>query len=698
MLNDHRALTSILIFFSLFIAIVTVVASADAGDTQDLLYVCNGGVGNISIVDLNTNTEVASIDRPSMPSCTALSPDGALLYVTGGYSGRVYVLNATTGGVINTIDADSGTSIVLSADGRQACLMGDYGTGARANLKVLNTSTLNITATFPWGQRPRSATFSPDGSTLYVADTGTNDIRALNVRTGEAIGSIKFIGTPIGLSMSADGNYLYAAVISSSSLNRINPTDCPTVTCNPFFIVQSLADWILGKNTSSMSDADAIYQIDADNLSVMATIPLDAAPVGYAAGPGDTVYVACSGGYGSYLYIVNTSTKTLTDKIPVGINFMFSAPPVSLAVSPDGSRVLFNQAYYNNLVTVDTQNMTASMIDMTPLHPAGISVGSSVTYFIADNKILTFDAANIGSMHTLSQWWAPQHIAFSHDGSRAYVLSEFGSLLSVIDAKNNSILYDVPVGRTPKALAVSPDGSTVCVANYDDNNISVIDTQNGTILRTLYAGVWPCELTFSTDGERLYVINQDSSPISIDPASGLIVSAGNMTNSSLYVFDVKTGQVERTAQVKYTPGGIAASPDGRHIYVSCHNATNDRYGNVLVLDAKDLSLVKSIDVGASPGTIMLSPDGSRLYVIYSLGITKKIAVIDTNTNVVVTDSAAQSIPFVEFMTLSPDDSRLYVSNGYLVDGNVTAIDTANYTVASTVMTGYSHGSMTVLRR
>ncbi len=688
----------ILIFFSLFVTIVTVMAIADANGAQDLLYVCNGGVGNISIFDLNRNTEIASIDRPSMPAGTALSPDGSRLYVAGKYSGKVYVLDTKTGSLIDTIDADSGSYIVLSADGHQACLMDDYGWGSRANPKVLNMSTRNVTAIFPWGSRPRSAVFSPDGSTLFVADTGNNDIRAMNISTGKIMGSITFIGTPIGLSMSQDGNHLYAAIISTASMNRVNPTDCPTCTCNPVFLLQVLIGWITG--TEVQGDTDAIYQINASDLSIESTIPLGDAPVGYVAGPGDTVYVACDGGYGSYLFIVNTSTKTVTDKIPVDIKFMFTTPPVKMAASPDGSHVLFGQTYYNTLTSVDTKNRVATSIEIGPLHYDGIAADLSQVYVSSSqaNKVLAFDAANETSMHTLSQWWAPQHIALNQNTSRAYVLTEDSGLLTVIDTKENRILYDIPVGSLPKALAVSPDGSTVCVANYENDTVSVIDTQNGSVSRTLYAGRWPYDLTFSPDGSLLYVINQDSPMIEVDPASGSIVNTGNFTNASLYVFDAKTGQIERTAQVKYTPGGIAASPDGRYIYVSCHNSTNDRYGNVLVLDAKDLSLLKAIDVGTNPGSMVISSDGSRLYVIYSSDIYNKIAVIDTSTNVVMTDSVAPQVPFVNFMALSSDGSRLFVSSGNGVDGNVTAIDTANYTVASTVMTGYSHGSMAVLRR
>jgi YVTN family beta-propeller protein len=138
--------------------------------------------------------------------------------------------------------------------------------------------------------------------------------------------------------------------------------------------------------------------------------------------------------------------------------------------------------------------------------------------------------------------------------------------------------------------------------------------------------------------------------------------------------------------------GIAASPDGRRIYV-----TNGMFGNVMVMDAKNLSLIEAIKVGDNPGSILISPDGSRLYIIYSAGIMRKIMVIDTNTYTVISDSAAAKNPFLEYMALSPDGSWLYVSDGNFVDGYVTAINTTNLNESRTIMAGYSHGSMAVLR-
>jgi serine/threonine-protein kinase len=79
----------------------------------------------------------------------------------------------------------------------------------------------------------------------------------------------------------------------------------------------------------------------------------------------------------------------------------------------------------------------------------------------------------------------PQFVAFSPDGTRAYVsifntdrtVNEVG----VLDMTTMQFLARVPTGVRPFALDVSPDGKTVYVPNHDSGSITVIDTATNTV-------------------------------------------------------------------------------------------------------------------------------------------------------------------------------------------------------------------------
>jgi len=78
----------------------------------------------------------------------------------------------------------------------------------------------------------------------------------------------------------------------------------------------------------------------------------------------------------------------------------------------------------------------------------------------------------------------PVAVAFSRDGTRAYVAALFGDTVSVIDTATNTVVTTVPVGNVPGPVAVSPDGALVYVGNIvtppSTGGVSVIATATNT--------------------------------------------------------------------------------------------------------------------------------------------------------------------------------------------------------------------------
>ena len=90
----------------------------------------------------------------------------------------------------------------------------------------------------------------------------------------------------------------------------------------------------------------------------------------------------------------------------------------------------------------------------------------------------------------------PQYVAFSRNGTRAYVsvFSEQNNeqnnavnRVVVVDTLRGGVVASIPVGTRPYALAVTPDatGSEVWVPNHDAASVSIIDTATNTVTKTL---------------------------------------------------------------------------------------------------------------------------------------------------------------------------------------------------------------------
>ena len=103
----------------------------------------------------------------------------------------------------------------------------------------------------------------------------------------------------------------------------------------------------------------------------------------------------------------------------------------------------------------------------------------------------------------------------------------------------------------------------------------------------------PGELAVSPDKKSLYITGQ--------------------TAKQVAVFDVASKKVTRTIQMPNEPTGIAVSPDGAKLYVTC---SSERWpaGMVCVTSAATGAISKRIPAGHSSRAPVVTPDGSKLYV------------------------------------------------------------------------------------
>src|SRR5215471_2507030 len=120
------------------------------------------------------------------------------------------------------------------------------------------------------------------------------------------------------------------------------------------------------------------------------------------------------------------------------------------------------------------------------------SVGSSVTVINAPSNAVVNGIA-VGAT-ALS-------VAFTPDGTRAYVANSGQSSLSLINVQTGKQLSLVRVGHGPVALGVKPDGSKVYSVNQNSQDVSVIDTQTQRLIATIsLAESQPSDIEISPDG------------------------------------------------------------------------------------------------------------------------------------------------------------------------------------------------------
>jgi YVTN family beta-propeller protein len=189
------------------------------------------------------------------------------------------------------------------------------------------------------------------------------------------------------------------------------------------------------------------------------------------------------------------------------------------------------------------------------------------------------------------------------------------------------VVNRIEVGGRPYAIVVSPDGAKVFVANCENGDLVTIRTADDSVIgRVPGTGAWG--LALSPSGESLYTVGSGWLYLMTTHDYALRCSTGISEATFRVALPPGTGQVwvphfhcwvggrivvlrasdlTEVTEVEFgsdQPAGIAATPDGRYVYVTLSDASS-----VAVVSTADYEVVCRIPVGAVPVDIAISPDG-----------------------------------------------------------------------------------------
>ena len=192
-------------------------------------------------------------------------------------------------------------------------------------------------------------------------------------------------------------------------------------------------------------------------------------------------------------------------------------------------------------------------------------------------------------------------LAISPDGKRLYALNNSDNFLYVLNTENGATVGRAQVGDHPIVCRIAPDGRRLFVANIGGNDVAVVDVGAAdgqpVVTHRLATGEHPNDLALTADNR-------------------LFVSCGNA--DQVNVFDLNTLQplevikvgLTPRAPLGSTPNALAASPDGKTLYVA--NADNN---SVCVADIsqRGKSRVRGfIPTGWYPTVALVTPDGRKV--------------------------------------------------------------------------------------
>jgi YVTN family beta-propeller protein len=196
----------------------------------------------------------------------------------------------------------------------------------------------------------------------------------------------------------------------------------------------------------------------------------------------------------------------------------------------------------------------------------------------------------------------------------------------------------------PDAIAASRDGKTLYIALADAKQLAIFNVAAGKVRETIGLPAEPTGLASSPDGKRLYVTC--AAP-----------------RSAVAVIDAATDKIVDLLPAGHTARGVALAPDGKRLYV-CNRFDND----VSVIDTMSRKPIARIPVTREPYSAAVSADGKSVFVANHLPLDRadgseaaaNVSVIDAATNRVTTIRLPNGSTSVRGMCLSSDGRYLYV--------------------------------------
>jgi DNA-binding beta-propeller fold protein YncE len=299
------------------------------------------------------------------------------------------------------------------------------------------------------------------------------------------------------------------------------------------------------------------------------------------------------------LVVIDASTFPPVIKGTVeGLEHTVQGPPQAVAVTPDGKLAIVaaptrydyaakKEMFDNFVQVIDIEASPPKLIGKVDVggHTNGLSINREGTLLLA--------AAHDGTVKVLG-----------------------------IDGKNVKLLDQVKVGeKRLSGISFTHDGKAAIVAQRDENGAAVLSIDGMSVKLTtekISTGVTPYAVDVSSDGKWAVIGNTG--------VTGMLGLVGRTVGDAdvVTLVDVSKRPFRAVQQISVpsTPEGVAISPDGRWIAVSCmagSNLTTDnvgrnKIGKLLLFEIKDGWATKANEIAGAEAAqgVVFSQDSKQV--------------------------------------------------------------------------------------
>ena len=541
----------------------------------NLVYASHQSNNNISVIDGDTDLEIATIDVGSSSGKLAVNEETNRIYVQTVTT--VKVIDGKTNAIvatldegwtnINAIDVNKKTNRIYVVD-----RFPDELTVIDGNTNIIIGNKIEFNSVVAEGIFVNETT-----NKIYVSLTNDNEVAVVDGDTNLILSIIPVAGL--------SGAALIASLSGNSSNNMVYLSG-GVIGTRKIFVIDGRTDTLV----DTLSDIDDAEILDVDietnqlyavnngatnTISVINVSPANKNDVTISTGFDPDIIslnhitnrIYVTNFNGEQIQVFNGFTNILIATIKNGIGAFPSSVAINLA-----KNLIFVTSQFDN--TISKINGATNTIIGSPLPIADTPIGAVVDQNTDQIFVCRFDADRVDVVDndsftiddTIIVGSRPVAVAVNNDTDEVYVCNSGTTTVTQFNGTTHNITRTITVQNEPVAVAVNEVTDKIYVANFDSNSVSVIDGPTGNIDATITVGSNPDGISVNPTTNLIYVVNQVSNTMSI-------INGSDNT-------------VIQTLPIGGTPGDVVVHPFSDVVYTT--SLDNEE---ILVLNPDSFSVV-----------------------------------------------------------------------------------------------------------
>lgn len=385
--------------------------------------------------------------------------------------------------------------------------------------------------------------------------------------------------------------------------------------------------------------------------------------------------------FSSSVCIVNTSTKSIVDQIPVNTL-------ASCMVYSETNNRIFISSICNDYVVVLNPTTERTVKDI----PVGIN-SYSLVLNPTDQRLYVFndvsknisvinatDCEGVGSIHTK---YGPTDGYVSENDEYLFVITNESESLCVINISTQKTVKTINTGAIISGITCDPLTGKLYISSAAGPDILCIDRNTlipGNEIQTTLDG----KLFYCSLNNRIYLSDSISSTfsylnlttmsmgnmynVSSFPVSFTLIPSYNLifinefVSCSLSFLNFSTFSIIKTINTTYSPYSAIYCTLNGYIYI-----TQEYRNDILILNSSNFNIVSIVPVQISPKLMRINPFNREIYVINSLS--DSVTVLSPLTNKVLYNVNVGEDP--SDIVFNPENGTAFISN-YL-SGNISVV-------------------------